>query len=507
MAQRGWWVRSVVVGSALLLTPVGAWADKLTELEQAFETQQKSLQQLQQEMQRLRQERSAQQEEVTRRVMEVEKKAAEAAASSLDTGFAPWPGKGFYLKSADGQHRLNIGGYVQTLAQVEASRNEEDVDAADKAAAIGRHNPSTLKLHRVRVIFNGTIFRDFGFHIEPEFTAGGIGARIETGFVTYTYQPWARVTVGQMRHQYSLEEGMATQDLDFAAQRSFVVRAFAPDLQMGVLLNGNTKLADIPVYYGVGVFNGCGRVDQCPGSIDNDGDKEYTGRLTFAPPMPMGNMTIGMNADFRTFNVRRGAGATDTNGVTAPLGGGSPFHRFRPVSTTGNPLGGDGAGTSQNGFLINGDRVTAGADMVFDFYPFILKGEFHYASQERDGLGAGGTNLDDLRMMGGYGTVGYWLFGNKLKGLLVNGRYEHLRVDDTKGSFSPAAGGPGGAKETELRVRAGTLGLTWYANPNVFVRANYLLTDVTPGRNVFGVSNNTQGELTHQGIAELMVRF
>ncbi len=46
MAQRGWWVRGIVLGSALLLAPVGAWADKLTELEQAFETQQKSLQQL-----------------------------------------------------------------------------------------------------------------------------------------------------------------------------------------------------------------------------------------------------------------------------------------------------------------------------------------------------------------------------------------------------------------------------------------------------------------------------
>lgn len=444
MAQRRWWVRGAVLGSALLLTPVGAWADKLTELEQAFETQQKSLQQLQQEMQRLRQERVTQQEEVTRRVMEVEKKAADAAASSLQTGFDPWPGKGFYLKSADGQHRLNIGGYVQTLAQVEASRNEEDVTPAgsggglnDRQAAINRHRPSTLKLHRVRVIFNGTIFRDFGFHIEPEFTGGPSGTRIETGFVTYTYMPWARVTVGQMRHQYSLEQGMATQDLDFAAQRSFVNRAFSPDLQMGILLNGNTKLADMPIYYGFGIFNGCGRVDQCPGSVDNDGDKEYTGRMTISPPMPMGNLTVGVNADFRTFNIVRGSGATDTNGVTNPVGGGSKFHRFNPVSTLGDKFGGDGNGTSQNGFLINGDRVTTGADVVFDFYPFILKGEFHYASQERDGVGAGGSNLEDLRMMGGYGTLGYWVFGNKLKGLLVNGRYEHLRSMTPRGTSLP----------------------------------------------------------------------
>jgi DNA repair exonuclease SbcCD ATPase subunit len=99
MDQRKWWVRGVVLGSALLLAPVGAWADKLTELEQVFETQQQSLQQLQQEMHRLRQDRTAQQTEIDRRVMEVEKKAAETAASSLLTGYEP--GKGFFLKSAD----------------------------------------------------------------------------------------------------------------------------------------------------------------------------------------------------------------------------------------------------------------------------------------------------------------------------------------------------------------------------------------------------------------------
>ncbi|PWB81953.1 MAG: hypothetical protein C3F08_00895 [Candidatus Methylomirabilota bacterium] len=502
MAQRRWWVRGAVLGSALLLAPVGAWADKLTELEQAFDAQQKSLQQLQQEMQRLRQERSTQQEEVTRRVMEVEKKAAEAAASSLQTGFDPWPGKGFYLKSADGQHRLNIGGYVQTLAQVEASRNEEEVNAADKTAAIGRHRPSTLKLQRVRVIFDGTIYRDFGFHIEPEFTAGDIGTRIETGFVSYAYAPWAKVTVGQMRHMYSLEETMATQDLDFAAQRSFVVRALAPDLQMGILLSGGSSLVNTPVTWAFGIFNGCGRVDQCPGSVDNDGDKEYTGRVTASPAMPFGALTVGFNADFRTFNMVRGKGATETNGVTVPVAG-TKFHRFNPVSTLGDKFGGDGNGTSSNGFLINGDRVTTGADFVFDLYPFILKGEFHYADQERHGLGAGGSNLTDLRMMGGYGTIGYWIFGSKLKGLLANGRYEHLRVEDTSGNFTAAAG----TNEHTLTVKAGTLGLTWYANPNVFVRANYLLTDVMPGRNFVGVSNVTQGELAHQGIAELMVRF
>src|SRR5574337_1560575 len=447
VAQRRWWVRGAVLGSALLLAPVGAWADKLTELEQAFETQQKSLQQLQQEMQRLRQERSTQQEEVTRRVMEVEKKAAEAAASSLLTGYEP--GKGFFLKSADNQFNLSLRGYSQTWFITEGARQEEEFNAADKAAGIARHNPSTFRQRRTRIIVSGQVFNDFGVYIEPEFTFGGVSdpqgsstgaARLEEGWASYPYAPWAKVIVGQHKPRFGLEMLTSSRDLDFA-ERAVISRALSPDFQLGATIEGNLKLASIPVFYGVGIYNGCGRIDQCPGGIDNDGDKEFTGRVTFSPPMPFGNLTIGLNADHRTFRVVNGKGATDANGVTTPVSGTS-FHRFSPTQATGWKLGGDGLGTSQNGFLVNGNRVTGGGDIVFDFYPFVLKGEYAYASQERDALGAGGSNLDNLIMQGGYGSIGYWVFGNKRRGLLAIGRYEHLRVDDNHSIFTAPASAP-----------------------------------------------------------------
>ncbi|MDD5559337.1 porin [Candidatus Methylomirabilis sp.] len=509
MTQRGWWVRGAVLGSALLLAPVGAWADKLTELEQAFETQRQSLQQLQQEMNRLRQDRTAQQAETDRRVMEVEKKAAEAAASSLLTGYEP--GKGFFLKSADGQFTLNLRGYVQTWFITEGARQEEEFNAADKAAGIARHTPSTFRQRRTRLIVSGQVFNDFGFYIEPELSFGGVpdstgqstgAARLEAGYVNYTYAPWAKVTVGQYKPRFGLEMITASTDLDFA-ERAVISKALSPDWQLGATVEGTVKLLPIPVYYGVGIYNGCGRIDQCKGGIDNDGDKEFTGRVTVAPPMPFGNLTIGLNADHRTFRVVNGKGATDANSTTTSVSGTS-FHRFNPAQATGWKLGGDGAGTSQNGFLINGNRVTGGGDLVFDLYPFIIKGEYAYASQERDALGAGGSNLDNLIIQGGYGSLGYWLFGNKRSGLLAIGRYEHLRVDDNSGAFTAPASA---TKERPMEMRSGTLGLNWYVNPSVRLRANYLLTDVRPGRNTIGVSNSTHGELVHEGIAEVQVQF
>jgi phosphate-selective porin len=332
-------------------------------------------------------------------------------------------------------------------------------------------------------------------YIEPE-TSGA--TRLEEAWASYTHAPWAKLTVGQYKPRFGLEMLTSSRALDFA-ERAVVSRALSPDYQIGATIEGNLKLAAIPVFYGVGIYNGCGRVDQCSGGIDNDGNKEFTGRLTVSPPMPFGNLIIGLNADYRDFIVRRGNGATDANGVTRLVSG---VHNFNPIGATGVRLAGNGVGGTQNGFQINGQRVTGGGDIVFDFYPFIVKGEYAWASQQRHGLGAGGSNLDDLVMQGGYGSIGYWISGNKLKGLLANGRYEHLRVDDRRGEFTPVV-----ANERPMEMRSGTIGLTWYVNPNVSLRGNYILTDLSPGRNAVGLSNSTDGEVAHQGIAELLIQF
>ncbi len=453
-------------------------------------------------MNRLRQDRTAQQTEIDRRVMEVEKKAAEAAASSLLTGYEP--GKGFFLKSADGQFNLSLRGYLQSWMQVEGSREDEDfpgtVDGQNvTAAGLARHDPSTFRLRRTRIIVSGQVFNDFGFYIEPE-TSGG--TRLEEGWVSYTYAPWAKATVGQHKPRFGLEMLTTSRGLDFA-ERAVISRALSPDYQLGATVEGNVKLANMPIYYGVGIYNGCGRVDQCSGGIDNDGDKEFTGRFTFSPSMPFGNLTIGLNADHRTFAVRRGNGATDANGVTRLISGTS-FHRFNAIGATGVTLAGNGVGLTQNGFRINGDRNTGGGDIVFDFYPFVIKGEYVYAFQEREGLGALGSNLDDLTMQGGYGSIGYWIFGNKQNGLLANGRYEHMRVDDNKGKFTA----PDSAKnEVPMELRSGTLGLTWYVKPTIWLRGNYIVTNLSPHRNAVGLSNAADGGVAHQGIAELMIQF
>lgn len=398
MAYIGRSVSGMLLACCLMLIPVRAWADKLEDLERAVQAQQKVLEmqqeqmrKLQEELARLRQERTAQQEEMTRRVVEAEKKAEEVKASSLNTGYKD----GFFLKSADDRFRLNLTGYLQSWFILEPG---------------DRKQQNTFRIRRSRFNVNGTLFSDFGYFFEADFTGN---ARLEESWASYKRFPQATLILGQHKPRYSIDNLTSSRDLDFA-ERAMIVKALAPDQQLGLTLEG--RLFDNRLYYGAGVYNGCGRIDQCPGALDNDNDKEVTARVA-GTPIPQ--LTLGADVDFRTFKKGQGGFASDGGGAITNDG---VNHIFNPTTETGFKRAGAG-------FPIRGNRVATSGDFVFDLYPFQVKGEYHYAWQERNGLGSGGADLPDLRIQGGYGQVGYWLFGKKPQGLLALARYEYLRTD------------------------------------------------------------------------------
>lgn len=393
MGLRGRSIHGIATACCLLLIPAAAWADKLDELQQAIQAQQKAIdtqqaqmRQMQEELNTLRQERSAQQEEMTRRVVEAEKKA-EAAKPSFNAGYKD----GFFLKSDDDRFRLNLAGFLQSWFIGEPG---------------DRQQQNTFRIRRSRLLTNGFLFKDFGYQFEYEFAPTG---RIEEAWASYKRFPEATLILGQHKPRYSLEELTSSRDLDFA-ERSIIVRALAPDQQLGLTLEG--RLFDNLLYYGAGVYNGCGRIDQCPSAIDNDSHKEVTARLALSP---LPQLTLGADADFRSFRKTGKGFATDGGGATAN-------NVFNPTTETGFKLAGAG-------FPIDGNRIATSGDLVLDLYPFQMKGEYHYATQERNGLGPGGSDLPNLRIQGLYGQVGYWLFGKKPEGLLALARYEYVRTN------------------------------------------------------------------------------
>jgi phosphate-selective porin len=449
-----------MAASSLVLPPSIGWADKFEDLERAIQMQQKAIEaqqqqmrQLQQELDRLRQERAAQQAEMSRRVIEAEKKAEEVKAASLNAGYKD----GFYLKSADDRFRLNLTGYLQSWFILEPG---------------DRQQQNTFRIRRSRLITEGHLFNDFGYNFEWEFAPT---ARIEQAFATYRRFPEATLIVGQHKPRYSLESLTSSRDLDFA-ERAIIVRALAPDQQLGITLEG--RLFDNLVSYGAGVYNGCGRIDQCPGALDNDNDKEITARVGVTP---VPELRLAADVDFRSF--RRTSKGTATDG-----GGATVNNIFNPTTHTGFKLAGAG-------FPIEGNRVATSGDVVLTLYPFEAKGEYHYAWQERHRLGSGGTDLPDLRIQGGYGQLGYWLFGKKPAGLLALARYEYVRIDADllKNNERPAT------------VHAGLLGLNWYLNRHVRLRLNYIATDIDPKTNTNRRGGG--GGIAHEAIAEVQIGF
>lgn len=470
MAHRVWRIRGMVlVGACLLLTPVGAWADRLDELERAFQTQQKAFEQqqqqmlqLQEEINRLRQERSAQQEEISKRVVETEKKAEEAKKSVANVGYD----KGFFIRSQDNRNELVLRGYLQQWFIAEPG---------------DRVQSNTFRTRRARLITSGYVLNDFGFYVEPDFTGN---ARLEEGWVSYKRFPEATLVLGQYKPRYSLDMITSSRDLDFA-ERAMIVRALAPDFQLGATLQGQLFTKLLPISYGVGVYNGCGRIDQCPGGIDNDNELEFTWRVAVTP---LPQLTLGLNADFRRFRKGARGFATDANGVTVN-------NFFNPITATGFKLANFKGGPS--GFKIDGERKTGGADLELNLYPLVLKGEYHFATQARNGMGPGGTDLPDLKVQGGYATLGYWIFGQKPQGLLANARYEFLQAEANQLL----------AGEAPLRVHAGTAGLTWYRSHNIRLRLNYIATSVEPKTNNNHKTPGEGGDVIHEGIAEVFVQF
>lgn len=403
-------------------------------------------------MARLRQERVGQTQEVAGRPAQAERKP-EAAAPLVIAGYED----GFFLKSADDRFRLNLSANLQTWFLLEPG---------------DRQQQNTFRIRRGRLVLSGHVFRDFGYYLEGDFTGP---ARLEELRLSYIRFPQATLILGQHKPRFGLENLTSARDLDFA-ERAIIVRALTPDQQVGLTLEG--RLLDNRLYYGAGIYNGCGRVDQCPGGLDNDNDKELAGRLAVTP---IPQLTLGADLDFRTFRRGPRGFATDGHGATVN-------NVFNPITETGFRLAGAG-------FPIDGNRLTTSGDLALSLYPFELKGEYYFAWQERNRLGPGGADLPDLQVQGGYGQVGYWLFGKKPQGLLAMARYEYFRSDADRLRTG----------ERPATVHAGLLGLNWYLNRHVRLRANYIATDIEPKANTSRQGGG--GGVAHEGIGEVQLQF
>jgi phosphate-selective porin OprO and OprP len=307
-----------------------------------------------------------------------------------------------FLKSADDNFRLEFGGRLQA-----------DYHAGEDGARTltGSKLGSQFLVRRARFEVDGRLYRWIGFKIEADFTEG---VSLKDAYLDLRFFPQLRFRAGQFKVPFSLEELTSSRFIDFV-ERS-MVNELAPARDRGAMVYGD--LFDGAMSYSLGGFNGTGE-----DTNDNNGDKDLAARLAFTPFRASesfwlkgiqfaGNVTWG-NQDGSTSAQGRMTARTTNR-----------FRFFAPQTT-------------------RGERLRYGGDLAWFLGPAALKFEYDVQTNEREGLGTGGSNLDDVTATGWYASATYVLTGE-----------EKLRSGNVapKHPFIPVAGKMGlGAWEAGIR--------------------------------------------------------
>lgn len=171
------------------------------------------------------------------------------------------PGKGFTAATADGNYKLQIGGYGQLIYRY----TDFDSNAAD--------DKSDFDIRRFKLVLKGNVVdKNFGYKFSGDISSG---FRTEDVILNYKFGAPLTVQVGQFKPP------QARQELTSAAKQLFPERSLANDTfnlgrDQGIQAAGS--FADKLVEYRLGLFNGNG-----PNIGNPDNRHMATGRLDLNP--------------------------------------------------------------------------------------------------------------------------------------------------------------------------------------------------------------------------------
>ena len=361
--------------------------------------------------------------------------ATAATAAKQDKGLVLDSGSSaLKLKSADGNFKFQVGGRVM----VDAAYYDEDKTELGSGA----------ELRRARLFAKGVVYHDWFYKAQVDFAGNEVS--IKDFYLGYSGMDALDITIGNQKEPFSLEELTSSKYITFMERG--LPNAFAPGRNTGIAIGTKADRWGLKVgYYWDGVEN-----SNSPGKDSNS----VTGRLHFAPLLSDNSVLhIGGAASYRKAN-----------------GDDTVRFRERPEShVTSTRL-------VDTGDIADYDSQTLyNIDAAAVFGPFSLQGEYTQTNVD--------NGLEDPSF-NGYYVYGSWfltgerrpyngskgVFGRvKPKSVVGKGghgawelaaRYSSLDLED-----STILGG----KEDNL-----TLGVNWYATPNIRFMANYVRAETDP---------------------------
>ncbi len=137
---------------------------------------------------------------------------------------------------------------------------------------------NTFFARRAKLFFSGRIFKKIGFMISMDGTTSPL---LSDAYAYLDYIPHARVTLGQFKTPFSVEQLMSTGAIP-TVNRSLVTNMIANPQQrdVGVMLSGAYRIKGRPLGagYATGVFNGNGT-----NNVDDNNRKDWIGRVWINP--------------------------------------------------------------------------------------------------------------------------------------------------------------------------------------------------------------------------------
>lgn len=282
--------------------------------------------------------------------------AAEAEAKKAKTGAAVTASAkdGFSLKSNDGNFTLKLRGYVQ-------------LDGRWYADDPTNRSVDTFVLRRVRPIFEGTLYKRFGFRVMPDFGSGA--TLLQDAYVEWTFTPAAVLRAGKFKAPFGLERLQSATDLSFVERA--LPTGLAPNRDAGVQLAG--QLAGGRLEYAAGVFDGV--PDGGSGDSDTNDDKDVVARLVAAPWKTTPSQLSGLS-----FGVAASRG--NQQGTVAAPGLASYRSAGQQSPASGSFFSYRSDGTAAGTVIADGERFRVSPQATFFVGPFGLLGEYVRSRQD-----------------------------------------------------------------------------------------------------------------------------
>jgi phosphate-selective porin OprO and OprP len=336
------------------------------------------------------------------------------------------------ISSQDGDFKWRLGGRI--MADV-ALYDEDNTDLG-----------SGTEFRRARLYMSGTVWKYWDFKSQFDFAEDGVSGK--DIYMRYTGFKPAKITVGNFKEQFSLEELTSSKYITFL-ERALPI-AFAPSRNMGVGIH--TYFADM-VTVAAGVF-GEGVSDSPSNTSEGYGT---TGRVTFSPVHEKSRAVhLGGGVSWRTpddrntlrFRTRPESHISSTRLVdTGTLSGVDDYWRYNlEAAAVLGPF-------ALQGEYFNTDvNRKSGFGSDLDFGGYYIQGSWFLTGESRNYKWTDGA-FSGIKPKGvvGKGGIGAWQVG---------ARFSNIDLTD-----NTVIGG----EEDNF-----TFALNWYPNANLRFMANYV---------------------------------